>query len=314
VTPADELRDLLTASEKLVVDLRSNPAGAISLLENLDRLSQLWPELETAGVDLRPEAGRWETLQASVRRHARELTRELHSRGGLAKLRAEHHLDGEGEWWWHLDEAVVAQTKQRLLRTGMILVAVLLVGTAAYFLLHLLFPVDPKLEAAIGKQTAGEQKIQNDGDFAGALADFQAATELQPDDPHAWLQLGAVQQKLGDTAGMTESFRRARALEPADTGFELDRSQVYLSFGMLTEAKADIEAVLAADPQNATAYYIQASILESLGQLNEALVALQKASDLAEAQNDPQLTALARYRLAMMLQQMQMVPPIVPTP
>jgi len=82
VTPADELRELLSTSEKLVASVRGSGAGVLVLLENMDRLSELWPELEAAGVDLRPEAGRWETLQATVRRNGRRLVRELRPHAG----------------------------------------------------------------------------------------------------------------------------------------------------------------------------------------------------------------------------------------
>jgi tetratricopeptide (TPR) repeat protein len=195
-------------------------------------------------------------------------------------------------------------------------VGVLVVGVAAYFLFLRLFPVDPKLKAALDRQNAGELKIQQQSDYAGALADFQAATEFQPQDSDAWLRLGATQQKLGDKAGMEESFKRARALLTTNAKFDLAAGQIYLTLNMLDEAKAAIDAGLAAEPENALGYYTLSVIYETRGQPREALETLQRAADLAEAQDQTQLTALARYRLAMLMQQMQgqMAAPSTPTP
>ena len=93
---------------------------------------------------------------------------------------------------------------------------------------------------------------------------------------------------------MTESFRRAWALLASDSDFQVTRGQMYLIFGMLDEAKLDIDAALAADPENAMGYYTLASIEEVRGHPSEAVQALQRAADLAEAQNQMQLTAMAR--------------------
>ncbi len=68
MTPADELRDRLAACERAIANIRGSGPGARRLLEDMDRISELWPVLEAAGLDLRPEAGRWETIQASLRR------------------------------------------------------------------------------------------------------------------------------------------------------------------------------------------------------------------------------------------------------
>lgn len=317
MTPADELRDLLAASEKLIANVYGSGAGALELLNNMDRLSELWPQLEAGGVDLRPEAGRWETLQATTRRRGRQLVQELRAQGGTRALRAAQHPDGTAEWWWHLDEMVANDDGRRALRAGLIAAIVLIVGAGLYFLLRFLFPVDPNVQAAMERQAAGDLKIQQEGDFAGARVDFQTAVERLPGDADNWLRLGAAQEKLGDQAGMAESFRRARALFPNESEFEVSRGQIYFILGMWDEAKRAIEAALAADPENAMGYYVLASVEEARGHASEAVAALQRAADLAEAQNQMQLTALARYRMGMMMQQVQSqmaVATPVPTP
>jgi len=304
-TPADELRERLAACEKAIANIRGSGSSARLLLEDMDRISQLWPVLEAAGLDLRPEAGRWETVHASLRRGSRRLLKELRAGGGLAAVRAQQHPNGQCEWWWYLDEAVARENKRRALQAGLTTATVVVAGLALYFLLRLLFPVDPNLKAAMDLQAAGEIKIQQSGDFAGALADFRSATTFLPNDTGTWLRLGAVQEALGDTTAMEDSYQRARALVASDSAFQFERAGVYFALGQLDRAKADAEASVAASPENAYGHYLLSSIYETLGQGQAALTALQRAADLAEAQEQTQLSAMARYRMAIMMQQVQ---------
>jgi tetratricopeptide (TPR) repeat protein len=304
-TPADELRERLTACEKGIANLRGSGTRARTLLEDMDRIGELWPVLEAAGVDLRPEAGRWETIQASLRRVARRLLKELRASGGLAAVRAENHPDGQCAWWWHLDETIAQENRHRALRTGLVAAVLIAAVLAFYFIFRLLFPVDPNLQAAMDLQSAGELKIRESGDFAGALADFKAATTYLPGDAETWLRLGVVQEKLGDQAAMAESYGRARALLASDAELRLTRANVYFTLDFLDRAQQDAEASVAAEPENPYAHYLLASVYETLGQRQAALGAIQRAAELADAQQQTQLSAMARYRYAIMMQQVQ---------
>jgi tetratricopeptide (TPR) repeat protein len=314
VTPADELRALLTANEKLVVNLQDNRGAALELLENLDRLVELWPELEAAGVDLRPELGRWETLQASLRKQAPHLVRALRADGGLPALREKYHGDAEAAWWWYLAEETRARNRQRAFTVAMVIVGLVAVGAALNFLLGLLFPVDPALKAALSRLMAGQQKIEYGADYVGALADFQEAVALMPDDPDAWLWLGVTQQKLGEEAAAQESFGQARALLASELEFRLGRVPMYMVLQMPDEALADIEVVLSHDPDNARALYYLAGIFEAQERYGDAVAVLQRAAELADARQEVELTAITRYRLGLLLQQMQARSLAAPTP
>jgi tetratricopeptide (TPR) repeat protein len=317
VTPADELRALLNDCEKRVVNLTgSGAAEALKLLEDLDRLAELWPQLEVAGVDLRPETGRWETLQATLRRYGPRLVAELGAVGGLVRARAEHHPTGQAGWWWYLTEQIRADRRRRLRNFVLGALALVAIGALVMFFFNRLFPVDPRLKAALSKQMAGQMKIEREGNYTAALAEFREAVAAKPDDADSWLWLGAVQQKLGDQEAAQASFERARALLGNEVSFHLERIPIYQFVALSAEAEADVKAVLAADPQNAQAYYFYATILESQERYEEAIAALQTASELAEARKQPEITAMARYRLAFLLQQIQARPPkeLTPTP
>jgi cytochrome c-type biogenesis protein CcmH/NrfG len=314
LTPADELRELLAASEKLVVNLRGSGAGALVLLHNLDRIAALWPELEVGGIDLRPEAGRWETLQAAVRQRAAQLLRELRAVGGLAAARAATPGTTEAAWWWRLDDEVRARNLKRGRQAATIAVVVLVIGAAVVFLLNRLFPVDPQLSASLAHLQDGQRKIENAADYTGALANFEAAAALRPNDTDPWLWLGATRQKLGEAAAAQDAFDRARALLGSDLDFRLARVPVYLTLQMLDEAQADLDAALALDPESPQAYLYLATLYELQERYLEAIAALERASTLAEARGQAALAAIARYRAAILIQRVQAQSFIAPSP
>lgn len=317
LTPADELRELLTRCEKLLPNLRGSRKRAADLLFYLDRIAELWPQVEALGADLRPEAGRWETIQAAMSRQAATIVREINAAGGYAALR-QRHAAGSDAWWWHLDRQVHQERIQRARRIVITLVGVAVVAAAAIFILNRLMPVDPKLQASISKRMEGERYVRELGDYAAAARAFAEAAELTPNDAEPWLWLGATQKRLGNDAAAEQSFARAReALGHREIEFRLMRSQALAGVGLVDAARADIDVALALDPEEPRGYLYLGGIWEMQGNLAEALKALERASELAEKRNQAELTAIARYRLGMLYQlyagQMA-VPTPTPTP
>jgi tetratricopeptide (TPR) repeat protein len=307
VTPADELRDLLVTDEKRVANVRGSGEGTVQLLKELDRVAELWPQLEAQGMDLRPEAGRWETLQASVQRNAAGIVAELQRCGGIRSIRKEVHPEGTDAPWWHLDEYVTQARKKRVRRTVTITVAVVVLAVAAWFLFQKLFPVDPKVAESARRVSEGEQLVQQNNDWAGAAAEFQAAAALTPGDYDVWLRLGVAEEQLGNKQPTQDAYAKARSLLPSELEFFKGRASAYLLFNLYDQADKDVQAALAIKNDDAQAWYEAASVYEGRGQINEAIDALQKSSTYAEETRQDELTALARYRMAMLMQRMNVV-------
>jgi len=312
-TPADEVRELLAAGEKYIPDIKGSKARAVTFLTQMDRLAELWPRLEALGADLRPEAGRWETLLALTHKQAAALVREVNAAGGFETLRGRYHPLGQAAWWWYLDQEVRRGRILRARNTVLTLLGLAVLAAVVVFVLNRLLPVDPKVQASMSKQMDGQRFLQESGDVAGAIQAFEDATALTPDDAEAWLWLGAAQKKLGDGDAAERSFARARQLAANEIEFYIQRAQVLSAAGFLDEARADIDAALKIDPEEPRAYLYLGGILELQGQLGEAIKAMERASELSEKRDQPQLTAIARYRLAFMYQQIS-TQPLVRTP
>jgi tetratricopeptide (TPR) repeat protein len=279
----------------------------------MDRIAELWPLLEAHGVDLRPEAGRWETLQASAQRNASSILTELQKLGGIQAIRKREHPEGTDAPWWHLDEYVSQARSKRLRRTVMIVGGVALVAVLGWFLFQTLFPVDPKFAESMRRVGKGEQLVQENNDWPGALAEFQAAAALTPKDYDVWLRLGVAEEQVGNAQAAKVAYDRARALLPADLDFLKGRATAYLLFGLVDPADKDLQAALKIKSDDAQAWYQAATVFEARGQIQEAIDALEKASTYAEESRQDELTALARYRLGMMMQR-GALPPVTETP
>jgi tetratricopeptide (TPR) repeat protein len=313
ITPADEVRILLAESEKMVVSLRGRGAGAKELLENMDRIAALWPELEAAGVDLRPEAGRWETLQAGLRANGWTLLRELEAAGGLAAVRREEHGDARAADWWYLDQELSTQRTKKAGRTLITVAAVVGAVLLLYFAFTRLFPADPNVQGAASASISGQQNAL-DGDLEAALADFQEATRFTPEDPEPWAWVAVILAQLGRTEEAAEADLTLRELLNDDLLYHTLRSQVLGGMGLNEQAVAEAEAALALDPESPEAQFSLAGAYENMGQLDKAVEHMQLASDYADARGKSELTVIARYRLAMLLQQFSVMGAPTPTP
>ena len=315
-TPADELRKLLFAAEYQLPLLKGSGAQVVDFLLSLDVIADLWPQVEAAGADLRPEAGRWETVEALVHKQGPTIVREMGAVGGFAAARARYHPDGRAEWWWQLDREVQQNRIQRIRKTALTLLVVVIIGAVALFVINRVMPTDPLYQASLSKQMAGQRFIEEGKDYGKAIQAFQEATALTPDDAEPWLWLGVTQKKVGDNEAAEKSFARARSIVGKDIELYIQRGMVLSGIGLQDDARADLDSALKIDPEEPRAWLYLANVQELQGQLGEAIKSLERASEMSEKRDQPQLTAIARYRLAILYQQFQgqSLQPPTPTP
>lgn len=303
LTPADHLRGLLDGAEKRAVNIRGVGADpALELLQWLDEIDALIPELEVTGVNIQPELGRWQGVQGAVKRHGNHLQRELRPLGGLAALRAEQdEAPPEDRWWWWLDVTGRRNTVKRL-RNGLILItAIVVVLVAGAWLFQKLFPVDPAVQESYRLQTEAEQLVFDGGDPALILEKMEAAATLTPDDLdiQAWLLVLYERQGQTDRAE-TIRQRLLAAYPPSDIYTQL--AQAYLQLGYFEQSLNAAEKAIAENPDNAAAYIAAGMAAESVGDRVGAMTYLQEASAVAERTGETELQAIARIQLAQLLQ------------
>ena len=301
LTPADEVRDLLAQLEAKVARLgRGQEPEAQTILDLFDAIAARLAELHAGGQVLRAEEARWEAVSAAFRRKAGTFLGVLGGAGALAEARRARQPD-PAAWWWTIDQWLAEKRKAQLRR----IVRWAAVAAVVLVLLAVLYQRFLAPDPATRERLRHEQAADNltlDGNLAGALGEVDQALGYAPGDPTLLALKGVLQQKLGQFAAQ-ETFAAAEKAAGSRETFLITRAQMYLRVGDGQAMLADAQEVVTANPQSAPGYLLLGQANETLGNSQAAIAAYEKAGSLADAQNNPQLAAIARMNLATLLQQ-----------
>lgn len=300
----NDLRELLGQAKKMIDDLPRSGARAQALLFQLDAIQDLFARLKDSGADLRSEAARMESIERDLRSKDAFLLRELEAAGGLAALRAAANPTPE-QWWWFLDEGLAQKEKgqrQRVLKNVGIVAAVLLVAVLLYR-----FVLAPDTTAAtVLEKTSQAEAAVREGDLAGATLAYRQAIEVEPGNPELYAWVGVLEEMQDNTAAAEEAFANAERLADSPAHYYVLRGTAWSGVGKPELAIADAQAALAAEPDSAEAYLLLAGVYETRGDDVQAIQALQKVVELAEASGNDTLVATVKMRLGMLSQRPQL--------
>jgi tetratricopeptide (TPR) repeat protein len=297
-TPAERLRAQLKRLEAMLGKLgsSSDATDALEILTRFDQVNNLVTQLEKSGMDLAPEKTRIETITEQTKRKAGLLVKTLGGTEELHALRKDHSPDPE-HWWWFLDKYLKDQQHQkrrRVLRTLGIAVVVLAILGLLY---NLFLAPDPETRARYELEQEAERALL-DGDVGTALTKVNEALNYGQKTADLLILKGVILEE-SDTPEQAEgAFAEARKLMEDVETFYLMRAQIYLRTGKSEPALADAQSVLEANPDSAYGYYFKGTALTALNRLAEAEESLEKASELASEQDNPQLQGMARVQIA----------------
>ena len=300
-TSADALRDRLAQCEDWAAQIDKGTNG-LELLQRLDDAMDQLEHLEARGVDLRAERGRLQHIFGQIRRHDKTLVSQIGP--ALAANRPT-----SARWWWYLDEQV-AVARQRRIKQGLgavLLLAVFLVGL--YLLYDNVLAPPRHIREANARFSDGEWAVAQ-GDWVKAIEHFQDAAILNPERAETYIWLGALYEKAGQTAQSQIAFQQAQtSLGPeTEVDFWMHRGWVYLSLGEGKAAYQDAWSITQAAPDQPEGHFLLGAASEQTGDLESALAAFERTSAAAEATGDAELQALARLRMAEVLQKLMAMP------
>ncbi|MDP6353253.1 MAG: PEP-CTERM system TPR-repeat protein PrsT [Alphaproteobacteria bacterium] len=130
------------------------------------------------------------------------------------------------------------------------------------------------------KAYVGLSRIQEArGDLAAAESNLDRALELTPEDPEALIRKAELLRIGGDLAGAETFGTKAIELNPGNIRARLVRAIARIGLGKDAAAREDIDAVLAAAPDQSMAVYLRALLLARAQQYSEAIDVVRPARD-----------------------------------
>ena len=142
----------------------------------------------------------------------------------------------------------------------------------------------PQLQDAIALFNQGLQQLQA-GNYSAALADFDTALAISPNNPNIWEKRALVLQNLGRYAAALASNKIA--LSFYSNNIELFSADVWFDLGYEQAIEGDILGALACfdkalelKPDDQEALYSRGIALYDLGRFEEAVACFDKALEL----------------------------------
>lgn len=296
---ANSLREDLGEAERMIVQLRRD--NVEQFLQLLDRIEDLFVQLESGGLDLRPEYTRWGSLQSKLRREAGRIVRVVDAAGGLEQLR-QANPPAEG-FWWRLD-AVVAEARRRLVRRlGITFGTIVVVLAVVWVLLTFVFPPDPNTVVA-SEAISTLQQLAFEGRWEEALAVIEEAmSQLTQPDAELLIWEGVIRGKLGQVERAREALAEAKALVPPGqlVAYWWSLGSIQLNVGDVEDARTAAFEAIALDASDPQGYFLLAGVAEAKGDTVCAVDLFEETFQLA-ADSNPQLAVIARVRMGNLLQ------------
>ncbi|HEY9076413.1 MAG TPA: hypothetical protein VIO61_07705 [Anaerolineaceae bacterium] len=283
-----------------------NPEQARQILIDMDAVQQRLDEASADENALRAERSQFNHFEATLKREARAFLNDIGGTSALTSLREQVAPPPEA-WWWNIDEWLVTQRRRSLSRLligiGFGAVALIILAVIYKFFLE----PSPADQARYAHQINAQNLLEKK-DYRAALSEAEKGLEIVPNDTEFLMLKGVLHQILGETVQAEETYRKVEPLLGSRLQFLVLRSQTFLGAGEAKLALEDAQAAIALDPNSAMANLVAGSASEALGEKQQAARYFEEASRLANEQGLDELNALARVRLAYLLQGMSTIP------
>ena len=128
--------------------------------------------------------------------------------------------------------------------------------------------------------------LGNGGQYAGALAEFEATKRLRPEYSEGWRRAGLAQEKLGGLDEAEQHYRKAIELDKDNADAHENLGVLLGSGGQHAEALTEFEAMKRLWPEYSDGWRFAGVALRNLDRLEEAEQHCRKAIQLDESNAD----------------------------
>lgn len=312
-TIGDDLDQLEILTGKIGLNTKEQ---ALSILSSLDSVYERIKRLED-GPSLQAATGQYDGIRAKLEKEAAGFLRDLGGAAVLQKARSQVNPPQDHPWWY-LDVTLANRRKNAIKRfgllTGAVLIGLFLLGFAYQ---KFLAPPANISERYSREQAAGDALMA--GDLDRALQEVDAGLLAVPQDPSLLVLKGVVLDGMGKVTEAQEVFKAAEDLTPNKDEFYITRGQYYSLANQMDKALSDAQAAIAINPDSAQGFLLAGQVYEFQKKYQDALDAYDQAFEVSDKEKQYELSALAKVRIAMLMQSMnvEITPPdwlLTPTP
>ncbi len=299
--PETGLTDLRDGIRKLEISsayLRGQGAAVLDVLNQRDVVEELMAALTAKGMDLRAEKTRVETIDNHIRRQAGVFNRELVGSGGMEAARQQRRPP-DSYWWWFVDIEHAKLMRKSAIKYGSIIVGIMLVLVLVNALMTHKFGGTKAQQAAQEHTSTAERLIQL-GDYAGAIAEYEAANAVSPD-ANSYVWLAVLYDVQGDKQRSADAVKAALELNSDGRAVYNTLADGYIMVGKVDEAEASALKALALDNYYARTWLSLGTVAEARGDSQAAIKLYDEAGRLANEQGNDALYVLARVRMGMLM-------------
>lgn len=279
----------------------NGPEIARSILADMDSVYERIQAMENE-TSRKQAVAQFDGIAGRLRQDTSAFLRDLGGSGVMKKAR-EAERPSEDHWWWYLD-VFLAQNRKGLLRRLLIILGVIAAALVVLALVYnRFFAPDPQFAARYAHEQSARDALIN-GDLDLSLNEISAGLAAAPNDPTLLALRGVVEEKQGKQEAAIEDFMASQAGFGSKETFLLARGQAYAMASMPTQALADALTVIQMNPNSSEAYLLAGQVHEASQEYREALDFYNKGFDAANATGHTELAAMARMRIAMVMQTM----------
>ena len=129
----------------------------------------------------------------------------------------------------------------------------------------------------------------NAGDLASALTHYQAALQVEPNNPFEYLAAARIQERQADIKGAIATVRLGQQVYAANLDLGVREARLMAILGSTEPALSQLEAILAADSTHMDAGFAKVEVLMLAGQNSQAVDAATKIVALLPEEADVHL-------------------------
>jgi tetratricopeptide (TPR) repeat protein len=285
----------------------NSSAQSIELLSEMDAVNTKISSLPQ-GKTRQELIAQFEGSQAKLIKEANQFIRDAGGIKRISEAREKAH-PGPEQSWWYLDQMRHAKRQaqlRRVLTTGSIIVVALIVLSVLY---NRFLAPDPQVTALYSSEQSARDNMMAEN-LPEALASVEKGLAIDPQDATLLILKGVILEGLNRGNDAQASFNMAsKSVSKED--FFLLRGQAYIMINQTEKAMIDSQEAIKNNPDSAQGYLLLGQVNETVGQSKTALDNYQKAFEISDKQQQYELAALARTRMAMLMQSMntQITPP-----